>query len=412
MEEKHRRCAGLDVHRKTVVACVRIVRGAKKIDRDVRTFATTTTGLCELADWLIAEGCTHAVMESTGVFWKPVWHILEGSAEELELLLANAQHVRTVPGRKSDMNDAVWLAELLAHDLIQGSFVPPKEIRELRDLTRTRTRLVQERRRHLQRIDKVLYDANIQITGVITDMLGATGRKVLDAMVAGETDPERLADLCWHLRKSSRAQQVEALRGRITPHHRRLIKLHLEIIDKIQEQIAAVEAIIEEGLRPFQDEVELLKSMPGVSFVLAAVLLAEIGPDMSRFPTAGHLVSWAGLCPVQDESAGKKRSTRLRKGAPWLKTMLVQAAWGAVRVKNSYFRALYHRIKGRRGPQKAIVAVAAAMLRTVWVMLRDKVPYKDIGVAHLKPRDKERQIRRHLRRLQELGVEVEIKQAA
>jgi transposase len=408
MEEKHQRCAGLDVHRKNVVACMRIAQD-DTIKREVRTFATTTTGLCELADWLVENGCTHAVMESTGVFWKPVWHILEGCAE---LLLANAQHVRNLPGRKSDINDATWLADLLAHGLIRSSFVPPEPIRELRDLTRTRTQLVGEKRRHLQRINKQLYDANIQITGVITDMLGTTGRAVLDAMVGGETDPEKLADLCHRLRKHSRADVVEALRGRITAHHRRLIKLHLELIDKLNEQIEAIEKLLKEQLRPFWDDVERLKGMPGVHFILAAVLLAEIGPDMHRFPTAGHLVSWAGLAPGQNESAGKKRSTRLRKGAPWLKTMLVQAAWGAVRTKGSYFRGLYYRIKARRGPQKAIVAVAAAMLRTAYILLRDKVPYQDIGVEHLKPRDKTKAIRRHVRRLQELGVEVEIKQAA
>lgn len=409
MEEKHRRCAGLDVHRKTVVACVRLVERGQ-IEREVRTFATTTTGLCELAGWLVEKGCTHAVMESTGVFWKPVWHLLEG---HVELLLANACHVRNLRGRKSDMNDATWLAELLAHDLIRGSFVPPEPIRELRDLTRTRTQLVSDRRRNLQRINKVLYDANIQITGVITDMLGTTGRAVLDALVAGETDPERLADLCWRLRKFPRATWVEALRGRVTEHHRHLIALHLTLIDGIDQQIAHIEKLIEEHLRPFGDDVELLKTMPGVSLVLAAVVLAEIGPDMSRFPTAGHLVSWAGLCPVQDESAGKKHSTRLRKGAPWLKTMLVQAAWGAVRTKGSYFRAFYHRIKSRRGPQKAIVAVAAAMLRTVYLILHHKVPYRDIGIEHFNnPRDKDKQIARCVRRLQQLGVEVEIKQAA
>jgi transposase len=339
-----------------------------------------------------------------------VWHILEGHAE---LLLANAQHVRNIPGRKSDMRDATWLAELLAHDLIRGSFVPPEPIRELRDLTRTRIQLVGEKRQHLQRINKQLYTANIQITGVITDMLGVTGRAVLDALVAGETDPERLDALCWRLLKSKRADRVEALRGHVTPHHRNLIKLHLELIDKIDEQIVAIERLIEESLRPFRYAIELLKTMPGVQSVTAAVVLAEVGPDMHRFPTAGHLVSWAGLCPGQDESAGKKRSTRLRKGAPWLKSVMVQAAWGAVRTRGSYYRALYHRIKARRGPKKAIVAVAASMLRTIYVMLRDKVPYQDIGVEHLKkPQDKEKAIRRHVRRLEELGVEVEIKQAA
>jgi transposase len=407
MEEKHARCAGLDVHRKQIVACVRLAEG-KQVKREVRRFETTTSELCKLADWLEEAGCTHAVMESTGVYWKPVWHILEG---HVELVLANAQHVRNLPGRKSDMNDATWLAELMAHGLVHGSFVPPEQIRELRDQTRTRAQLVGEVRRHLQRIHSVLLDANIQITGRISDMLGRTGRAVLDALVAGQTDPEHLAGLCKRI-KTPRAELVEALRGHVTKHHRQILALHLRLIDSLRAEITELEAQIQEQLRPFQEDCERLHTLPGVSFVLAAVLLAEIGPDMHRFPTAGHLVSWAGLCPGLNETGGKNRSSRLRKGAPWLKAVLVQAAWGAVRTKDCYFRALYYRIKARRGPQKAIVAVAAAMLRAFYIMMRDRVVYRDLGPEHFPRLDKNKLIRRHLHRLRELGVQVEIKQAA
>ena len=407
MEEKHARCAGLDVHRKLIVACVRLAEGPQ-VKREVRRFGTTTAELCELADWLEEKGCTHAVMESTGVYWKPVWHILEG---HVELVLANAQHVRNLPGRKSDMNDATWLAELIAHGLVRGSFVPPEPIRELRDQTRTRAQLVGEVRRHQQRIQKVLLDAKIQVAGRITDLLGRTGRAVLDALVAGEADPERLADLCTRI-KAPRAELVEALRGYVTPHHRTMIAMHLRLIDGLRAEIAQLEAQIQEQLRPFRDDFERLCTIPGVSFVLAAVLLAEVGPDMHRFPTAGHLVSWAGLCPGLNETGGRNRPSRLRKGAPWLKSVLIQAAWSAVRTKDSYFRDFYYRIKARRGPQKAIVAVAAAMLRAFYVMMRDHVDYRDLGPDHFPRLDKDKLIRRHLHRLRELGVQVEIKQAA
>jgi transposase len=397
----------LDVHRKLIVACVRLAEGTE-VKREVRRFGTTTAELCELADWLEEKGCTHAVMESTGVYWKPVWHILEG---HVELVLANAQHVRNLPGRKSDMNDATWLAELMAHGLVRGSYVPPEPLRELRDQTRTRAQLVGEVRRHLQRIQKVLLDANIQVAGRITNLLGRTGRAVLNALVAGETDPERLADLCKRI-KAPREELVEALRGHVTKHHRKTIAMHLRLIDGLRTEITQLEAEIEEQLRPFQEDFERLCTIPGVSTVVASVLLAEIGPDMHRFPTAGHLVSWAGLCPGLNETGGKNRPSRLRKGPPALKRVMVQAAWSAVRTKDSYFRALYYRLKARRGPQKAIVAVAAAMLRAYYVMMRDHVDYRDLGPDHFPRLDKDKLIRRHLHRLRELGVQVEIKQAA
>ena len=408
MQVLYSHCAGLDVHKKTVVACARLTKG-RKVERHVETFPTTTSGLLGLLQWMHDHGCTHVAMEATGVYWKPVWHILEGS---FELILANARHVKNVPGRKSDVNDATWLADLLAHGLIRPSFVPPAPIQELRDLTRTHRQLIRERARHSQRIQKVLEDACLKIASLISNLLEGSGRAILDALVAGETDPERLADLGWRLRKSSREERVEALRGRITAHHRYLLDLHLRQIDAIDKGIERLEAHLDEVLEPFREAVELLQDIPGIAVTMARTVIAEIGTDMSRFPTAGHLVSWAGLCPRQDESAGKRRSTRLRKGASWLKTALVQAAWGAVRTRSSYFRAQFYRLRARRGPKKAIIAVAASLLTVIYHILRDKVPYRDLGSDHFNQLDKGQAARRLIRRLSELGYKVEMHQAA
>jgi transposase len=402
MEVLYPSCAGLDVHQANVVACVRIAESAQA-SHEVRTFETTTQGLLELADWLRAAGCTHAAMEATGVYWKPVWHVLEG---EFELVLANAAHIRNVPGRKTDVNDAMWIADLLAHGLIRGSFVPPVAIQELRDLTRTRKQLVREVARHVQRIHKTLEDANIKIAGVISDIMGASGRAFLDALIAGETDPEKLADLARGRLRASRTQIVEARRGRVREHHRFMLKLHLEQVISLQHAIAELEARLGERLEPFREDVKLLLTMPGISQTAAQVMASEMGMDMQRFASAESLVSWAGMCPRSDESAGKRRSTRIRKGAPWLKTTLIQAAWAAVRSKNSYLRALFHRIKARRGAMKAIVAVAASMLRSAYYMLSRHLPYRDLGPAHFDSRNRTRTASRLLKRLKDLGIEV------
>jgi transposase len=408
MEVLYARCAGLDVHATNVVACVRIAAGAK-VTYEHHTVSTTTHGLLELAEWLTARACTHVALEATGVYWKPVWHVLE---DHFTLVLANAMHIRNIPGRKSDKNDAMWIADLLALGLIRSSFVPPAPIQELRDLTRTRKQLVREMARHTQRIQKTLEDANIKLTEVVSDILGVSGRAILLAFVAGETDPERLADLSHGRLKTPRAQLVEALHGRVTPHHRFMIQLHLTQIAALDTAVADVEARIGEALAPFRAAVSLLMTMPGVSATAAAVIVAEIGDDMSTFPTAGHLVSWAGLCPRLDESAGKRRSTRTRLGAPWLKTTLVQGAWAAARKKDSYFHAQFLRLKSRRGPKKAILAVAASMLTDVYYMLRDGVEFHDLGGQYFVQRDKERLTKRLLERLLDLGVDVEVKHAA
>src|SRR5256712_6913988 len=358
-----------------------------------------------MADWLAGLGCTHLAMESTGVYWKPVWHVLEG---RFELVLANAMYVKNIPGRKSDVKDAVWISDLLAHGLLRGSFVPPAAIQELRDLTRTRKQLVREIARHTQRIQKTLEDANIKLTEAISDILGATGRAILRALIDGETDPERLADLTKGRLKASRSQLVEVLHGRITAHHRFMLKLHLQQIESIEQAVAPLEAHIEETREPFRAAISLLTTMPGLSTTTATVIVAEIGVDMTVFPTAGHLVSWAGLCPRLDESAGKRRSTRTRPSAPWLKPALVQAAWAATRRKDGYFHAQFLRLKSRRGPKKAILAVAASMLTDVYYMLRDGVEFHDLGAQYFVQRDqdKDRLTKRLLRRLRELGVDV------
>jgi transposase len=335
--------------------------------------------------------------------------VLEGHAT---LVLANAMHIRNIPGRKSDTNDATWISDLLALGLIRSSFVPPAPLQDLRDLTRTRKQLVREIARHTQRLQKTLEDANVKLTEVISDILGTSGRKILNALVAGETDPERLADLTSGRLKATRTELVEALRGRVTVHHRFILKLHLTQVTALDAAVADLEARIGETLVPFRAAVSLLTTMPGVSDTAAAVIVAEIGDDMSKFPSAGHLLSWAGLCPRLDESAGKRRSTRTRQGAPWLKTTLVQCAWAASRKKQSYFHAQFLRLKTRRGPKKAILAVAASMLTDAYYLLRDGVEFHDLGDQYFAQQDKTRLTTRLLQRLRDLGVEVEVKNAA
>jgi len=407
MEVLYPCCAGLDVHAGSVTACVRVAKGAE-VTYHHRTAPATTRGLLGLDAWLTTHGCTHVAMEATGVYWKPVWHVLEA---HFALVLANAMHIRNVPGRKSDMNDATWIADLLAHGLIRSSFVPPAPIQNLRDLTRTRKQLVGEISRHTLRIQKTLEDANLKLTRVITDILGTSGRAILTALVAGETDPERLADLTRCRLKAPRADLIDALHGRVTEHHRFMIQLHLTQIEALDAAVATIEARIGDALGPFRAAVRLLTTMPGLSDTTARVLIAEIGTDMTRFPTVGHLISWAGLCPRLDESAGKRRSNRTRRTAPWLKTTLINAAWAATRKKDSYLRAQFLRIKSRRGAKKAILAVASSMLCAAYHMLRDGAEYHDLGHQYFAQRDKEQVTKRLLQRLRDLGVVVEVKAA-
>ena len=405
MEVLYPNCAGLDVHKDTVVACSRRMTGSK-IERDVRTFKTTTSGLLDLSEWLASLGCTHIVMEATGVYWKPVWHIL--SDGDFELTLANAAHVKNVPGRKTDVNDATWLADLLAHGLIRGSFVPDTHTQEQRALLRTRKQLTRERTSHVQRLQKTLEDANIKLDSVITDIIGLSGRAMIEALIAGETDPVKLAGLANRRIKASPAELIEALRGRVTKHHRFLLKLHLQQIDTFDAAIAEIDSEVETNLQPFCSAVDILTSIPGVGELAARVIIAEIGLDMSRFPTAGHLISWAGLCPKNDESAGKRRSTRMRKGAPWLKATLFQSAWAATRKKDSHLRAQFHQIKARRGARKAIGAVAASILTAAYHMLANGTLYQDLGASHFERRTKPSQIKRLIAKLTSLGYQVQV----
>jgi transposase len=396
MEVLYPRCAGLDVHKATVVACVRVARGGGAI-REVRSFATTTAGLIALSEWLAENGCTHVAMEATGVYWKPVWHILsEGS---LELLLANAAHVKNVPGRKTDVNDATWLADLLAHGLIRASFVPDETTQELRSLLRTRKQMVRERTSHVQRLQKALEDANIKLDSMISNILGTSGRAMLEALIAGETDPDALAALAHPRIKAAPEALREALRGRVTRHHRFLLRLHLQQVDAFDAAIATIDKEVEAHLGAFHAAVRQLSTIPGVSALSAQVILSEIGLEMSRFPSDGHFLSWAGLCPRNDESAGKRRSTRLRRGAAWLKATLVQCAWAGVRKNGSYLQAQFHRLRARRGAKKAICAVAASILTAIYHMLKDGTDYEDLGADHFERRSKDAQTRRLVRRL-------------
>jgi transposase len=405
MDLLYTKCAGLDVHSRSVSACVRIVIDGG-VSREVRTFGTSTRELRAMADWLASLGCTHVAMESTGIYWKPVWHVLEG---RFELVLANAMYIRNIPGRKSDVKDSVWIADLLAHGLLRGSFVPPEKIQELRDLTRSRKQLTREITRHTQRIQKMLEDANIKLTEVIADVLGVSGRAIIRALIAGETDPDRLIELTRGRLKTPTQALRDALQGRVTDHHRFMLKMHLEQVEHLEAAVRDLEARADQG--SFRVATELLMTIPGVSKVTARVIVAEIGDDMSRFPTAGNLISWAGLCPRLDESAGKKRSTRVRRGAPWLKAVLVQAARAAANKRESYLRAQYQRLKARRGPNKAVLAVAASMLTSAYHMLKYGVEYRDLGPHHF-DRDKEVQAARLLRRLKALGVDVTVNPAA
>jgi len=400
MQVLHPRCAGLDVHKDFVMAAVRLAE-AGGVRCEVRRFETTTPGLLALGAWLAECGCTHAVMEATGVYWKPVWHVL--SDGDLTLVLANAAHVKNVPGRKTDVADAAWLADLLAHGLVRASFVPDAPTQAMRALLRTRKQLVREQSSHVQRLQKTLEDANLKLASVLTDIMGLSGRAVLEALVAGETDPDRLLALVHRRVKAEPARLRAALSGRVGKSHRFLLGLHLGQYDALAKALGEIDAEVERDLDPFRDAVRLLRTVPGIGDLAARAIVAEIGSDMRCFPTAAHLVSWAGLCPRSDESAGKRRSTRLRKGAPWLKTALVQCAWAASRKKDGYLRAQFQRLRQRRGPKKAVCAVAASMLTAIWHMLRDGTFYQDLGAGHFHRRSPERQAQHLAQQIAKLG---------
>jgi len=403
VEVLYPRCAAIDVHKRTAVAAVGWTDEQGRRHRQVRTFSTMTADLERLRAWFAEHGVTHVALESTGVYWKPLFNLLE---EQCVVILANAAHVKAVPGRKTDVRDSEWLLDLLQHGLIRGSFIPPAPIRELRDLTRYRTSLVEERVRQANRVQKVLEDANIKLAAVVSDVLGVSGRLMLRALADGESEPGALAALAKGTLQKKRAALVEALTGRVRAHHRLLLRELLAHIDYLDGAIGRVSAEIAERLRPFAADLDLLHSIAGVKGRSAEVILAELGADMGVWPDARHLCSWAALCPGNNQSGGRQRSGRTRHGNRWLKGALLQAAWAAIRVKDGYLGAQFRRLAKRRGEKRAIIAVAHSLLTIIYHVLKNATPYQDLGAAHFERLDAGKQAHYHLRRLAELGYEV------
>jgi transposase len=405
MEVVHARCCGLDVHKDTVVACLLTPGSGGRPQVEVRTFGTLTDELLALGDWLAAAGCTHVAMESTGVYWKAPWNVLEGT---FELLLVNARHIKAVPGRKTDVRDCEWIADLLRHGLLRASFVPNRDQRELRELTRYRAALVRERSREVNRLQKALEGANIKLAAVATDVAGVSGRAILAELVAGSTDAAALAELARGKLRTKIPELERAPAGRFGAHQRFLLAQHLGHIDYLDEVIARLSARIAERLRPFEDELARLDEITGVGRYTAEVILAEVGADMTRFPTDRHLASWAALCPGNHESAGKRRSGKTRKGNRWLRTALVEAATGAGRSRHTYLSARHHRLAARRGKKKAAVAVAHSILVISYHLLKDGSDFRDLGGTYFDRRDQDALERRLVRRLEALGNKVRL----
>jgi transposase len=403
MERLLERCCGLDVHKDTISACLIVPGPDGKRTQTSRTFGAMTADLLQLRDWLAEFGCKHVAMESTGVYWKPVYYVLE---DEFDVMLVNAAHVKNVPGRKTDVSDAVWIAQLLEHGLLRRSFVPPVEIRELRDLTRYRKTLIEEHAREANRVHKVLQDAGIKLSSVATDALGTSGRAMMKSLIEGQRDPDQLAALAKGRLRSKEAQLQKALRGRFRRHHAVLLSALLAHLDFLEMSIDAIGAELEELLRPFMESLGLLKTIPGVAQRSAEVILAETGGDMSRFPTAGHLASWAGLCPGNHQSGGKRLKGTTREGNRYLRTVLIENALTAIRSKTSFLRSRYYKVKAARGHKLAIVAVAHQLLVGVWHVLSKKEPFKDLGADYYKRRNPTARINYLVRQLKDLGVEV------
>jgi transposase len=395
-------CCGLDVHKKSITACV-LVAEEKARQRFQRRFGTNTADILELASWAKEFGVTHVAMESTGVYWKPIWNLLEG---KFELLLVNAAHIKNVPGRKTDMKDCEWIAQLLQHGLLRASFVPDRRIRELRDLNRQRVALIGERNRVTNRVQKVLEDANIKLASVASDALGLSGRSMLEALIAGEQDPERLAALARGLLKHKVDALRLALNGKVNEHHRFCLKQLLAQYDFLNRQILELDEEIRRRSEFMKDAIEWLDTIPGVDAVAARALLAEIGPEMQQFPTAKHCASWAGLCPGNEESAGKRLNSRTRKGSPWLRRVLVQTAWAASHAKNTYLRSQFHRLAARRGKKRALVAVAHTILVIAWHLLKRHCTYQELGGDYFEKLYRETLQRSLVRRLERMGHEV------
>src|SRR6266705_5775499 len=403
MLELFARCAGLDVHKKTVVACVMLTLLSGKVRKQVRTFATTTQGVLALADWLTSQQVSHVAMESTGLYWRPVFTILEGA---FTVILVNAQHIKAVPGRKTDVKDSQWLAELLRPGLLKASFIPPQPIRDLRDLVRYRESLIEERSREINRVQKGLATANIQLSSVVSDVMGASGRAMFQALITGEQSPEVLAELAQGSVHKKIPQLREALLGRVDAHHQILLSPLLAHISFLDQTIFQLFFQIQQYLTPYEEAVELLVSIPGVAAETAACILGEIGVDMRCFPTAAHLASWAGVCPGNRESAGKRLSGQTTKGNKRLKAALAEVVWVLSHMKDNYLSAQYHRLARRLGKPKAVMAVAHSLLVIIYHLLRDKQPYRDLGATFFEAREKERVVKGALRRLENLGYTV------
>jgi transposase len=409
MDVLFERCCGLDIHKRTVVACLVVPGPGGQPTKEVRSFGTMTDELLQLADWLLGAGCTHVAMESTGVYWKPVWNLLE---VQFELLLVNARHVKAVPGRKTDAKDCEWLADLLRHGLLRGSFVPDRGHRELRELTRYRTSLVQERSAEINRLQKTLEGANVKLGDVATDIMGLSSRQMLVALAGGQTDAGAMAQLAQGRLRDKLPALERALAGQVGPHQRFLLARQLAHIDFLDASVAEISAEIAERLRPFEPALERLETIPGVGRRTAEVLVAEIGIDMRRFPTSAHLASWAGMCPGNDESAGKRRSGKTRKGSPWLRSALIEAARAAGRTKRTYLAAQYHRLAARRGTKRAAVAVGHTILLIVYRLLSEGDIYRDLGERYFDERDRHTVERRLVARLEGLGYTVSLAPAA
>jgi transposase len=404
MQVVHENCAGLDVHKKTVVACVITPKDKGGWEKEIRTFSTMTKDLLNLSDWLTSKGCTHVAMESTGEYWRPVFNILEGN---LEVILVNARHIKAVPGRKTDIKDAQWIAELLQHGLLRASFIPPVEQRDLRDLTRHRSNFVRERVNLVNRVQKVLEGANIKLGCVASDVLGVSGRAMLGAIVDGNKSPEVMAELAQGTLRQKQDLLVEALEGRVRPHHKFILAQLLGIIDGIDETISQFDREIEDYCRPFAEAVELVDTIPGVARRTAEIIVSEIGTDMSRFPSAEHLAAWAGLAPGNYESGGKTLSASTRKGNRFLRTILVQSAHALARTK-TYLAAQYRRLSARRGKKRAAVAVAHSILVIAYHLISRHEPYRDLGDDYFDQKRPESVKKRLVKRLEKLGYQVNL----
>jgi transposase len=404
------RGCGLDVHQATVVACLLIVLKNGKVHKEIRTFGTTTRELLALREWLLSQGCTNVAMESTGVYWKPVYAVLEGGA--LQIVVANAQHVKKVPGRKTDVKDAEWIADLLCHGLLRPSFVPPKPIRELRDLMRYRRKLVESQGAERNRLLKLLETANIKLASVATDVFGMSGRLMLRALIEGKATPQEMAELAKGVLRKKIPELEPALEGKLEEHHRFLLRLQLDRLEAAEKDLAVLEQRIQQKLQPYEAQLTLLDEIPGVDWTLAAAILAELGVDMSVFGGTSQLASWAGVCPGNNESAGKRKNSRIPKGNVYLKTALVEAATAAARTKGSYLRDKFYRLKARRGYKRAVVAVAHKILVAIYHMLSHQVGYNELGDLYLDKLNKHHVTRNLVRRLERLGYTVTLEIAA